>query len=50
MDHPFNPDYFSYRNEYPIEEIRNTDNALAQLIVPRLQAIKELDKLTIGYV
>ena len=44
MDHPFNPDYFSYRNEYPIEEIWNTDNALAQLIVPRLQAFKELDK------
>ena len=36
MDHPFNPDYFSYRNEYPIEEIWNMDNALAQLIVPRL--------------
>jgi len=44
MDLPFNPDYFSYRNEYPIEEIWNTDNALAQLIVPRLQAFKELDK------
>ena len=44
MDNPFNPDYFSYRNDYPIEEIWNTDNALAQLIVPRLQAFKELDK------
>ena len=40
MDNPFNPDYFSYRNDYPIEEIWNTDNALAQLIVPRLQAFK----------
>lgn len=44
MDNPFNPDYFSYRNDYPIEEIWNTDNVLAQLIVPRLQAFKELDK------
>ena len=44
MDNPFNPDYFSYRNDYPIEEIWNTDNALAQLIVPRLQAFKALDK------
>ena len=44
MDNPFNPDYFSYRNDYPIEEIWNTDNALAQFIAPRLQAFKELDK------
>ena len=42
MDNPFNPDYFSYRNDYPIEEIWNTDNALAQLIVPRLQAFKDM--------
>ena len=41
---PFNPDYFSYRNEYPIEEVWNTNNVLAQLIVPRLLAFKELDK------
>ena len=37
-------DLQSSRNEYPIEEIWNMDNALAQLIVPRLQAFKELDK------
>ena len=41
---PFNPDYFSHKNDYPIEEIWNTDNALAQLIVPRLLAFKALDK------
>ena len=37
-DNPFNPDYFSYKNDY------HTDNVLAQLIVPRLLAFKELDK------
>ena len=42
MDNPFIPDYFSYRNEYPIEEIWNMDNALAQLIVPRLQDFKDM--------
>lgn len=41
---PFNPDYFSYKNDYPIEEVWNMDNVLAQLIVPRLLAFKELDK------
>lgn len=41
---PFNPDYFSYKNDYPIEEVWNTNNVLAQLIVPRLLAFKELDK------
>ena len=41
---PFNPDYFSYTAEYPIEEVWNTENVLAQLIVPRLLAFKELDK------
>lgn len=41
---PFNPDYFSYTVNYPIEEVWNTDNVLAQLIVPRLSAFKELDK------
>lgn len=41
---PFNPDYFSYTDDYPIEEVWNTVNVLAQLIVPRLLAFKELDK------
>lgn len=41
---PFNPDYFNYTADYPIEEVWNTDNVLAQLIVPRLLAFKELEK------
>ena len=41
---PFNPDYFSYKDDYPIDEVWNTNNVLAQLIVPRLLAFKELDK------
>ena len=41
---PFNPDYFSYKNSFPLEEVWNTNNVLAQLIAPRLLAFKELDK------
>jgi hypothetical protein len=35
---------YSHKHDFPIDEIWNTDNALAQLIVPRLQAFKALDK------
>jgi hypothetical protein len=35
---------WSHKNDYPIEEVWNTENTLAQLIVPRLQAYKALDK------
>mgnify|MGYP003450184970 FL=1 len=35
---------YSHKHDFPIDEIWNTDNALAQLIVPRLQAFKTLDK------
>ena len=35
---------WSYKNDYPIEEIWNTDTYLAKLIVPRLKAFKALDK------
>jgi hypothetical protein len=35
---------WSYKHDYPIEDVWNTDNTLAQLIVPRLQAFKALDK------
>ena len=35
---------WSHKNDYPIEEVWNTDNTIAQLIVPRLQALKALDK------
>ena len=35
---------YSHKHDFSIDEIWNTDNALAQLIVPRLQAFKALDK------
>lgn len=35
---------WSHKNDFPIEEVWNTDNTIAQLIVPRLQAFKALDK------
>ncbi len=35
---------WSHKHDYPIEEVWNTDNVLAQFIAPRLQAFKELDK------
>ena len=35
---------WSYKHDFPIDEIWNTDNTLARLIVPRLQAFKQLDK------
>jgi hypothetical protein len=35
---------WSHKHDYPIDEIWNTDNTLARLIVPRLQAFKQLDK------
>ncbi len=38
-----NPNW-SHKHDYPIEEVWNTENTLAQLIVPRLQAFKALDK------
>ena len=38
------PHYWSHKHDFPIDEIWNTDNTLARLIVPRLQAFKQLDK------
>ncbi len=35
---------WSHKNDFPIEEVWNTDNTIAQLIVPRLQAFKAFDK------
>ena len=35
---------WSHKHDYPIEEVWNTDNVLAQFIAPRLQAFKALDK------
>lgn len=39
-----NAENWSHNNDYPIGEAWNTDNTLAQLIVPRLLAFKALDK------
>ena len=41
---PNNTGNWSHKNDFPIEEVWNTDNTLAQLIVPRLLAFKALDK------
>ena len=38
------PHNWSHKHDFPIEEIWCTDNTLARLIVPRLQAFKQLDK------
>ena len=35
---------WSYKNDYPIEEVWNTDNYLAGIIAARLKAFKALDK------
>ena len=35
---------WSHKNDFPIEEVWNTDNTLAQLIAPRLLAFKALDR------
>ena len=35
---------WSHKHDYPIEEIWNTEQTLARLIVPRLQSFKDLDK------
>lgn len=35
---------WSHKHDYPIEEVWNTDNTIARLIVPRLKAFRALDK------
>ena len=35
----------SHGHDFPIEDVWNTDNAIARLLVPRLQAFKAFDKL-----
>lgn len=35
---------WSYKHVYPIDEVWNTENTLAKLIVPRLLAFKALDR------
>ena len=41
---PKNTENWSHKNDFPIEDVWNTDNTLAQIIVPRLLAFKALDK------
>ena len=38
------PHNWSHKHDFSIDEIWNTENALARLIVPRLQAFKQLYK------
>ena len=45
---PNNKENWSHKNDFPIEEVWNTDNTLSQLIVPRLLAFKALDKQGTG--
>ena len=35
---------WSHKHDYPIEDVWNTYHTLAQLIAPRLQAFKAIDK------
>lgn len=39
-----NSENWSHKNDFPVEEVWNTDNTLSQLIVPRLLAFKALKK------
>lgn len=43
-EHTDSAENWSYKHDYPIEEVWNTDHVIAQFIVPRLQAFKALDK------
>ena len=36
--------YWSHSHDFPIEEIWNTENAIAAFIVPRIKAFKDLKK------
>ena len=39
-----NTDNWSHQLDYPVEEVWNTYHTLSQIIVPRLQAFKALEK------
>ena len=39
-----NKESYSHQHDYPVEEVWNTYHTLSQIIVPRLQAFKALDK------
>lgn len=44
MKKTINTEKWSHKNDFPVEEVWNTNNVLAQLIAPRLLAFKALDK------
>ena len=44
IKNPANSENWSHKNDYPIEEVWNTDNTLAKLITPRLLTFKALEK------
>ena len=39
-----NTDNWSHKHDYPVEEVWNTYHILSQIIAPRLQAFKALEK------
>lgn len=39
-----NKESYSHQHDYPVEEVWNTYHTLSQIIVPRLQSFKALDK------
>ena len=39
-----NKESYSHQHDYPVEEVWNTYHTLSQIIVPRLQAFKALEK------
>lgn len=39
-----NSEHWSHKHDYPIEEVWNTENTLAQLIAPRLVSFRDLEK------
>ena len=39
-----NKESYSHQHDYPVEEVWNTYHTLSQIIVPRLQSFKALEK------
>ena len=39
-----NKESYSHKHDYPVEEVWNTYHTLSQIIVPRLQSFKALEK------
>ena len=41
---PKQSEAWSYKNDYPIDEVWNTYHTIARIVVPRLKAFRALDK------